>query len=247
MGAHAARTPSGSDDRARTRRSLPRSTSRASRECHPDRTARPRCGRGSWSRTRACHRGLSPPSAARRSVTCSDVPDAIAGERYRPGAPIPLSAGLNGSDTSNCFSSPVPQHETYRNRSSRERLMSVTSGGTAPNPLSRGGSCAGSAGSAGISMTFRIMPGSTVPIPGPDRGRQVLQARNGASEPVGLGWVVRRPQLEHHLIFRTELELLDVSPLMQIPHVQGIAVLARQQQLRVDAVLRPFAACPTRS
>src|SRR5262245_42256107 len=68
----------------------------------------------------------------------------------------PVSTGLKGSDTSNCFSSPVPQHETYRNRSSSERLMSVTSGGTAPKPLSSGGRSSAAAGSAGISITLRM-------------------------------------------------------------------------------------------
>src|SRR6266700_4041486 len=66
----------------------------------------------------------------------------------------PVFFGLNGSDTSYCRNSPVPQHETYRNLSSSERLMSVTSGGTALKSLSMGGSFAGSAGSAGISITF---------------------------------------------------------------------------------------------
>src|SRR5688572_8619566 len=67
-----------------------------------------------------------------------------------------VSIGLNGSETSNCFSSPVPQHETYRNRSSSERLISVTSGGTAPKPLRSGGRSSTAAGSAGISIALRM-------------------------------------------------------------------------------------------
>src|SRR5439155_17690505 len=67
----------------------------------------------------------------------------------------PVNFGLKGSDTSYCRISPVPQHATYRKRSSSERLMSETSGGTALNPLSNGGNCSASAGSAGISMIFR--------------------------------------------------------------------------------------------
>src|SRR3712207_7620052 len=66
----------------------------------------------------------------------------------------PVWIGLNGSETSYWRISPVPQHETYRKRSSRERLRSVTNGGTVPKPLSRGGRRSGSAGSAGMSMTF---------------------------------------------------------------------------------------------
>src|SRR5690606_6996035 len=64
--------------------------------------------------------------------------------------------GLNGSETSYCRSSPVPQQLTYRNRSSSDRLMSVTSGGTAPNGAITGGSTDASAGSAGISITFFV-------------------------------------------------------------------------------------------
>src|SRR5881227_229316 len=52
------------------------------------------------------------------------------------------------------MNSPVPQQETYRNLSSSDKLMSVTSGGTALKSLSMGGNFPGSAGSAGISITF---------------------------------------------------------------------------------------------
>src|SRR5215467_7958137 len=52
------------------------------------------------------------------------------------------------------MNSPVPQHETYRYLSSSDKLMSVTNGGTAPNPFKKGGSSSASAGSAGISITF---------------------------------------------------------------------------------------------
>src|SRR5687767_6317313 len=68
----------------------------------------------------------------------------------------PVSTGLNGSDTSNCFSSPVPKDDTYRKRSSSDRLMSVTSGGAAPNPLKIGGKSSAAAGSAGTSITLRM-------------------------------------------------------------------------------------------
>src|SRR6266705_5981947 len=66
----------------------------------------------------------------------------------------PVFLGLNGSETSYCKNSPVPQQEMYRNLSSNDKLMSVTSGGTALKSLSIGGSFSGSAASAGISMTF---------------------------------------------------------------------------------------------
>src|SRR5579859_1674511 len=66
----------------------------------------------------------------------------------------PVCTGWNGSLTSYCFISPVPQHDTYRYLSSTDRPMSLTSGGTAPNPCSSGGSCSAGAGSAGIVMTL---------------------------------------------------------------------------------------------
>src|SRR4029453_16114218 len=66
----------------------------------------------------------------------------------------PVFFGLNGSDTSYWMNSPVPQQETYRNLSSSDRLMSVTNGGTALKSLSIAGNLSGSAGSAGISITF---------------------------------------------------------------------------------------------
>src|ERR1700731_72085 len=67
----------------------------------------------------------------------------------------PVFFGLAGSETSYWMNSPVPQHETYRKRSSSERLMSDTNGGTALKPFSSGGRLSGSAGSAGISITLR--------------------------------------------------------------------------------------------
>src|SRR4029077_18789886 len=79
------------------------------------------------------------------SVVCLACPQ-IRGE--------PVFFGLNGSDTSYCKNSPGPKHEKERNLSSRDKLMSVTSGGTALKSLSNGGSFSGSAGSAGISITF---------------------------------------------------------------------------------------------
>ena len=60
-----------------------------------------------------------------------------------------VSRGWNGSLTSYCLSSPVPQHDTYSQRSSTDRSMSVTSGGAAPKGLNSGGRSSASAGSAG--------------------------------------------------------------------------------------------------
>src|SRR6266498_2993731 len=67
----------------------------------------------------------------------------------------PASRGLDGSLTSYCLSSPVPQQETYSQRSSTDRSMSETSGGTAPKGCSAGGRSSGSAGWAGMVTTLR--------------------------------------------------------------------------------------------
>ena len=83
--------------------------------------------------------------------------------------------------------------------------MSVTSGGTALNPLSSGGRASGSAGSAGISITLRTFHSafvpSAVPIPKPDRRRKILQRNHNAGKSIGLGWIASRSELEHQLLF----------------------------------------------
>src|SRR6202022_4138653 len=82
------------------------------------------------------------------------APGWVARETMPPIRTLPVSLGSNGSETSYCCRSPVPQHDTYRNLSSIDRSMSVTSGGQALKPLSTGGSRSGSAGSAGMVMIF---------------------------------------------------------------------------------------------
>src|SRR5580693_984256 len=65
-----------------------------------------------------------------------------------------VSRGWNGSLTSYCLSSPVPLHDTYSQRSSTDRSMSETSGGTAPKGCSAGGRSSAWAGSAGMVITL---------------------------------------------------------------------------------------------
>ena len=115
--------------------------------------------------------------------------------------------------------------------------MSVTSGGTALNGLSAGGSWSSSAGSAGMVMTFCASQASVAPlafvlaVPEEDRGGEVGQADDGVDEAVGLGRVVRRAQLERDLMLLAQVERLHVAPLAQVPEVQAVAVLAVEQQL----------------
>src|SRR5258706_12850987 len=77
----------------------------------------------------------------------------------------PVFFGCNGSETSYWRNSPVPKQETYKKRSSSDRLISVISGGTALNPCKSGGNVAGSAGLAGNSDFFCGAPGPFVGVP----------------------------------------------------------------------------------
>ena len=116
--------------------------------------------------------------------------------------------------------------------------MSVTSGGTAPNGCRIGGSCSVSAGSAGIVITFSTRDGAVVgALPQPHRGGQVGGRGDDADEPVRLARVVRRPQLEHHLVLGAEVDLLQVRALLEVPDVELVAVLVAEQQLADEAVL----------
>ena len=150
----------------------------------------------------------------------------------------PVSTGWNGSLTSNCLSSPVPQQETYSFWSSTARARSVISGGTAPNGCSAGGRTDASAGSAGIEMTFCAVHAPSSPsMPQPDRGGQVLDADHHADEAVLLGRVVGRAQLQRHLVLVTQVNGLHVGPGLHVPEVQPVPVLAAEQQVGDDAVL----------
>ena len=84
--------------------------------------------------------------------------------------------------------------------------MSLTSGGTAPKGWSAGGNWSASAGSAGIVITFSTAQRSSVAVPQPDRGGQVLDADHHADEAPGLARVVGGPHLEHHLVLVAEVD-----------------------------------------
>src|ERR1700760_2132037 len=92
----------------------------------------------------------------------------------------PVFFGLAGSETSYWMNSPVPQHETYRKRSSSDRLMSVMNGGTALKPGRNDGSFSGSAGSAGISITLRMAHLPFFPLP--SRYHVQIEAERSLSE-----------------------------------------------------------------
>ncbi|MFN2534326.1 MAG: hypothetical protein ABR528_03655 [Pseudonocardiaceae bacterium] len=70
-------------------------------------------------------------------------------------------------------------------------------------------------------------------MPAPDRGRQVLGGHHHADESPGGVRVVRRAQLEHHLVVGAQIEPLEVLTGGQVSEVQRAAVLVAQQQFRV--------------
>ena len=82
--------------------------------------------------------------------------------------------------------------------------------------------------------------------PGPDRAFKVRRIDYHAEESVFAHRIVRRPDLQWHLVVGAEIDRLDVAPGPQVPEVDLVAILVRQQVLRGEAVLglrrqRPFA------
>ncbi len=130
--------------------------------------------------------------------------------------------------------------------------MSVTSGGTALKPWSRGGRSAGSAGSAGIVMIFFTFHSASSGFPPLRRSRYHTQIEDERSsseittpaKPYALPRVVRRAQLQDHLMLGAEIERLQVAPLAQVPDVEGVTVLSAQQQLGIHAVLHHVRRAP---
>ncbi len=53
-----------------------------------------------------------------------------------------------------------------------------------------------------------------------------------------------RPQLQHHLLLRAQVQLLQVAARVQVKDVDLVAVFAAQQQLGNDAVLHHVGSAP---
>src|SRR5215218_10227759 len=139
-----------------------------------------------------------------------------------PSLTEPVSRGLKMSLTSYCLSSPVPQQETYSQRSSTDRSMSETSGGTAPKGLSAGGEQlgVGRLGRDGDHLADR--PALPLAVPEEDRAGKVLDADHHADEAPGLGGVVGGADLEHHLVGITQVDALGQGALGHRPEVQVV-------------------------
>ena len=84
---------------------------------------------------------------------------------------------------------------------------------------------------------LRDRPPVAVAVPEPDRGGQVLDADHDAHEPVRLRRVVRRAQLQRHLVLVAQVDGLQVPAPAQVPEMQCVPVLPAQQQLTDHAVL----------
>ena len=63
-------------------------------------------------------------------------------------------------------------------------------------------------------------------MPKPNRGRQVLERNDHPYKAVRFGRVMRRPHLEHHLLFAPQIERLKMSAAAQIPYVHLMPVFA---------------------
>ena len=97
-----------------------------------------------------------------------------------------------------------------------------------------------------FKFSVRSSVASIRAMPQPDRTGKILQRCHHTDKTVSLRRIVRRAQLKHHLLFRTQVQALKVTPLAEIPDVQAVPVLAAQQQFRIHAVSLPCSACPTR-
>jgi hypothetical protein len=104
--------------------------------------------------------------------------------------------------------------------------MSVTSGGTAPNPCRSGGSWSLGVGSVGIVAVFSMRNLAPSPPPGLDRAFQVCGVDHDAEEAVLSDGIMRRPHLERHLVVGAEVDRLHAGPSPEIPEVDPMAVLS---------------------
>src|SRR5437667_3095151 len=81
-------------------------------------------------------------------------------------------------------------------------------------------------------------------MPEPDRRRQILQRHDNAEKPVGLGWIVRRAQLQRHLLFLAEIERLLMAAAPEVPNMQLVTIAAGQQNVRIHTVLHHVWSAP---
>ena len=129
--------------------------------------------------------------------------------------------------------------------SSIDRSMSVTSGGTAPNPCNSGGSCSLGAASGGIVAVFSMWN-----LP-PSRHQVQIEPSRLWCRPRRRGSRTREPDrarahFQRHLMIGAEIDGLDVSPGPQIPEVIRWPYLFESRS-PARSRSRTAAAMPTRS
>ena len=89
---------------------------------------------------------------------------------------------------------------------------------------------------AGSSPSSRCGFAAVAP-PGPDRAFEIRAVDHDAQEPVLAYRIVRGSHLERHLMVGAKIDRLDVAPGPEIPEVDPMAILVREQILRHDPVL----------
>src|SRR5262249_15074468 len=72
--------------------------------------------------------------------------------------------------------------------------------------------------------------------PGPDRAFKVCGVDHDAAEAVLSDGIMRRAYLEQHLMVGAEVDCLHVAPGPEIPEVDPMAILVREQVLRDNSV-----------
>src|SRR5258708_21338918 len=117
-----------------------------------------------------------------------------------------------------------------------ERSMSLTSGGTAPNPCRRGGSLSLDTGSGGIVAVFSMwnLPPSRHQVQ-IEPSRFVVSTTTPRNPYSRTGSCAGRTSSD--LVIGAKIDRLDVAPGPQIPEVDPMAILVREQILRHDPIL----------
>src|ERR1700674_182333 len=118
-----------------------------------------------------------------------------------------------------------------------ERSMSVTSGGTAPNSFRSGGSWSLDAGSGGIVAVFSMWK-----FPPSRHQVQIEPSRFVAStttprNPYSRTGSWAGSHLKRHLVVGAKIDRLDVAPGPEIPEVDPMAILVREEIRGHDPVL----------
>src|SRR5262245_60516845 len=117
--------------------------------------------------------------------------------------------------------------------------MSLTSGGTAPKPLSSGGSTDASAGSGGMVAVFAAWKRPPSRHQVQIEASRLLVSTTTPTKPysrVG-SWAGRRAHSERHLVVRAEVHGLQVTTAAQIPEMELVPIAVAEQVVGDDAVL----------